>query len=122
MWKEYNPNPCGRAVGDCAVRAITKALGVDWEIAYLMIAANGYSMCDMPSSNSVWGALLRRNGFYRKSLDEPITFGEFADTFNEGVYVLGTGTHTATIIDGVLYDAWDSSNEYIDFIWYRKED
>ena len=28
MYIEYNPNPCGRRVGDCAVRAISKAL--DW--------------------------------------------------------------------------------------------
>lgn len=26
MYIEYNPNPCGRRVGDCAVRAVAKAL------------------------------------------------------------------------------------------------
>lgn len=26
MWVKYNPNPAGRQVGDCAVRALTKAL------------------------------------------------------------------------------------------------
>jgi len=60
MWVEYNPNPSGRRVGDCAVRAVAKALNVDWETAYAMIANNGYQMNDMPSSNSVWGAVLRQ--------------------------------------------------------------
>ena len=55
MWVEFNNNPAGRRVGDCAVRAISVALGVDWERAYAMIAKNGYLMGDMPSSNSVWG-------------------------------------------------------------------
>ena len=26
MWKKYNPNPKGACVGDCTVRAISKAL------------------------------------------------------------------------------------------------
>lgn len=43
-WQKYNPNPAGRAVGDCAVRAIAKALGVDWEKAYTLIAANGFAI------------------------------------------------------------------------------
>ena len=30
-WILYNPSPTGRNVGDCAVRAIAKALGTDWE-------------------------------------------------------------------------------------------
>lgn len=30
----YNPNPMSRIVGDCAVRAISKALDIDWELAY----------------------------------------------------------------------------------------
>ena len=65
MWVRYNPNPTGRMVGDCAVRAVAKALDVDWETAYDMIALNGYYMGDMPSSDSVWGSVLRQNGFYR---------------------------------------------------------
>lgn len=69
MWEKYNPNPCGRSVGDCAVRAVAKALNRTWEEAYAMIAANGFAMGDMPSSNSVWGAVLRQNGFYRSSIE-----------------------------------------------------
>ena len=68
MFKEYNPNPISRRVGDCAVRAVAKALETDWESAYLMLTANGFSMGDMPSSDSVWGATLRQHDFYRESL------------------------------------------------------
>lgn len=28
MWQKFNENPCGRNVGDCAVRAVSVALGV----------------------------------------------------------------------------------------------
>lgn len=36
MWIEFNGNPTGRRVGDCAVRAVSVALGIDWEKAYSM--------------------------------------------------------------------------------------
>ena len=46
MYIEFNNNPCGRRVGDCAVRAVSKALDVSWETAYIMLAMNGLQMCD----------------------------------------------------------------------------
>ena len=65
MWIRYNPNPLKRMVGDCSVRAMSKALDIDWEQAYAIMVANGFVMCDMPSDDSVMGAVLRKNGFYK---------------------------------------------------------
>lgn len=67
---EFNPNPCGRRVGDCSVRAIAKALDMGWEAAYIALTMNGLQMGDMPSSNSVSGALLRQYGFVRKAIPD----------------------------------------------------
>lgn len=124
-WREYNPNPAGRRVGDCAVRAISAALGVDWETAYDLIADAGYNMGDMPSSDSVWGAVLRQNGFYRAAIPNTCpdcyTAADFAHDHQRGVYVLGFGGHVATIKDGRLYDSWDSSSAVPIYYWYKKE-
>ncbi len=124
MWINYNPNPTGRRVGDCAVRAISAALGIDWEAAYELIAGNGYAMGDMPSSDSVWGAVLRQNGFYRKAIPNTCpncyTAEDFAADHPKGVYVLGFGGHVATVIDGDLYDSWDSSALIPQYFWYKK--
>lgn len=49
MFREYNPNPVARKVGDCAVRAVAKALDTDWESAYIMLVSNGFAMGDMPT-------------------------------------------------------------------------
>lgn len=123
---EWNPNPVGRRVGDCAVRAIAKALNIDWETAYTTIAANGFSMGDMPSSDSVWGATLRQHGFYRMSVPDTCpdcyTVTDFCNDNPKGVFVLGFGGHVATVVDGDLYDSWDSSSEIPQFVWYRKDD
>ena len=123
-WIRYNPNPAGRNVGDCAVRALTIALDTDWEDAYETIARFGYNMADMPSSDSVWGAVLRSNGFYREAVPntcpECYTVADFAMDHPKGVYIVGTGGHVVTIVDGVLYDSWDSSREIPIYYWYKK--
>ena len=125
MWQEYNPNPVGRHVGDCSIRALTKALNIPWEKAYIMAMVNGFDMGDMPSSDSVWGAVLRQHGFYRTSIPDTCpdcyTAEDFCKDHPKGTFVLGFGGHTATVKDGVLYDSWDSSNEIPQFFWFRKE-
>lgn len=126
MYREYNPNPVGRRVGDCAVRAIAKALDIDWETAYLKLIINGFQMGDVISSDSVWSATLRQNGFYRKSIPNTCpdcyTAADFCEDHPQGVYVLGFGGHVATVKDGDLYDSWDSSNEIPQYYWYRKDE
>ena len=125
VWVEFNPNPTGRRVGDCAVRAVAKALDTDWETAYAKIAANGYQMGDVISSNSVWGSVLRQNGFYRESIPNTCpdcyTASDFCLDHPKGVFVLGFNGHVAAVVDGKIYDAWDSSQEIPQYYWYRKE-
>ena len=123
-WIRFLNNPTGRSVGDCAVRAVSKALNIDWETAYLMIAKAGFAMGDMPSSDSVWGAVLRQNGFYRKSIPNSCpdcyTADDFCQDNPKGIYVLGFGGHVATVVDGNLYDSWDSSQLFPVYVWYQK--
>lgn len=123
-WIRFLNNPTGRTVGDCAVRAVSKALDISWEAAYIMIASNGFSMGDMPSSDSVWGSVLRQNGFYRKAIPNTCpdcyTAEDFAQDNPIGTFVLGFGGHVATIVDGYLYDSWDSSREIPVYVWFKK--
>ena len=124
-WKRFNNNPSGRNVGDCAVRAVSVALGIDWETAYAMIAKAGFLMNDVMSSNSVFGSVLRMNGFYRhaipNSCPECYTINDFAEDHPRGTYVVGTGNHVVTVKDGEIWDSWDSSNEIPFYYWSRKD-
>lgn len=123
MWVKYNPNPYGRQVGDCAVRALSKALNIRWETAYNMISRKGLQMGDMPSSDSVWGAVLKNNGFCRFSIanncPDCYTAKDFCIDHPKGVYVLGFGGHAVAVVDGDIYDSWDSSKEIPQFYWER---
>lgn len=125
MFLYYNPNPTGRIVGDCAVRAVSKALATDWETAYALIAVNGYAMGDMPSGDSVWGAVLRQHGFYREAVPNTCpdcyTVADFAKDHPQGVYVLGLGRHVVCVANGDWYDTWDSGSQTVIYFWYKKE-
>ena len=124
MWIEYNPNPMQRRVGDCSVRALAKALDMDWEDAYALIVSLGFSMGDMPSSDAVWGAALRKHGFYRAAIDNKCpdcyTAEDFCKDNPSGTYVLGFGGHVATVCNSNLYDSWDSSKLCPQYFWYKK--
>ena len=50
-WKLYNPNPRGSNVGDCTVRAISKAMGQDWETTYVGLSLFGFLLSDMLFAN-----------------------------------------------------------------------
>ena len=125
MWIEFNNNPTERRVGDCAVRAVSVALDEDWETAYAQIASMGYAICDMPSSNSVWGAVLREHGFYRETIPNTCpdcyTAEDFCNDHPDGVFVLVFSGHVATVKDGNIYDSWDSTHEIPMYYWYTME-
>jgi len=121
MWKYYQPNPIKNDhAGDCAVRAVAKALGITWEQSYARLSLNGFLMGDMPSSDLVSGALLRESGFHREivpnSCPDCYTVEDFCRDHPQGTYVVKSENHLATIEGGVLWDSWDSSRNVS--IWY----
>lgn len=124
MYEKYNPNPLGKNVGDCTVRAIAKALNVDWGAAYMLLTAKGYEMADMPSADAVWGAVLRSDGYRKYVLPDTCpdcyTAADFARDYPRDTYVLGFGGHVATMIDGTLYDSWNSLSEVPIYYWSKR--
>ena len=125
MYIHYNPNPRGLRVGDCAVRAASKAAGETWGSTYAALCALGYDCGDMPNANHVWGRYLHERGFTRHALPDtcPIcyTVADFCREHPRGVYVLGIGDHVVCAVDGDWYDAWDSSAEIPAYYWERED-
>lgn len=117
----YNPNPKGKHVGDCVIRAISFALRQPWIVTFIGIVRKGLSMCDMPSSNSVWAAYLRSNGFRSYALPSSCpdcyTVRDFCIDNPYGRYILATGEHVVAIENGDYYDTWDSGDEIPIYYW-----
>ena len=68
LFVRVNPNPRGKSVGDCTIRAISIALNQSWDMTYWEICKQGFIMCDMPSANHVWGEYLETKGFIRSPI------------------------------------------------------
>ena len=115
MFKYFNPNPMNKRVGDCVIRAISKVLDWEWNDTYTALCLQGYVMSDLPSSNQIWGAFLRKQGFIRQVIPNECpdcyTVEDFCKDHPTGIYVLGTGSHAVAVVDGFYYDAWESGRE-----------
>lgn len=126
MYIKYNANPASKRVGDCTVRAISKALDQEWEKTFAELAFEGFLMCDMPSANHVWGSYLKRKGFRRKLIPDECsscyTVEDFCREYPGGIYILALEGHVIAVVDGDYYDSWDSGGEIPIYYWERKDD
>ena len=90
-WKPYNPNPVrNQRVGDCAIRAICKATGQDWETAFAGVMVVACEKSDMPSANSVWGTYLSfGETLYQTNIQKIIPWKNFRQTTKTECLFLG---------------------------------
>lgn len=112
MWKFYNPNPKGLNVGDCTVRSICAATGLNWYTVHKALCDLSGDMADMPSADRVWWTLLEQFGFSRKRMidrcPDCYTVEQFAFDHPRGIYILGPHEHAVCIYNGDWMDSWDS--------------
>ena len=126
MWQYINKNPRNKAVGDCTVRAISIATDNGWVETYLDLCLFGLLMADMPSANTVTTAYLKNKGFRRRTIPDTCPDGysisDFCTDHPTVTYIIGTGSHLTTFIDGCLWDSWDSRNETPVYYFEKMED
>lgn len=122
----YNPNPAGRrSVGDCTVRALSKALGQTWEETYAGLALEGFLQGDLPNADAVWGNYLCKRGFRRHLIPDDglgaYTVEDFAQDNPRGVFILSMpGRHVLTVVDGQYFDSWESGGETPSYYWTKE--
>ena len=124
MFIQHNENPMSNRVGDCVIRALSTALNQSWGKTYAELCVQGLMFCDLPSSNAVWGAYLSNKGYSRRAIPNACQFytvEDFCKEHPQGTYILGTGTHALTVVDGDHYDSWNSKDE-IPIYYFTKEE
>lgn len=125
-WEYYNPNPAGKRVGDCVIRAICKATGKDWQTVFAELMVKACALCDMPSANYVWGAYLKSMGYRRHLIDDHAqniyTVVDFCLEHPRGTYILCIDGHVVCVQDGHIFDTWDSGGEIPVYYWEKSNE
>ncbi|MBE6993577.1 MAG: hypothetical protein E7423_02900 [Ruminococcaceae bacterium] len=123
VWVSYNANRDGRRVGDCTIRAIMGATGKSWNSVFWGIVWEAFLQADIMSSNPVWAAYLRRQGFTRHAVPDECpdcyTIEDFAADHPVGDYIVATPGHVVYLHDGDWWDTWDSGGETVTYFWRR---
>lgn len=128
----YNANSSGKNTGDCVKRGISLALGIPYDQVALDLNRKVRSAKNHSSYNSTstFEPYLMSKGCIIKHVPCLIennqitietTVGEFSDTCSKGTYILDCGPkpdkqpgdHIVAVVEGNIYDSWDSSNYYI---------
>ena len=123
-WKEYNPNPGKKNIGDCTLRSYCAAFNITWEEAFDIaseIAKKNSSMIQYVADKVLkehFGCKVSEtyNKKTVKSKDR-ITVNEFAMTHPYGTYILHVRSHQVTVKDGEYWDSWDSGKKKIDVVY-----
>lgn len=123
-YRPTNPNPNNNNTGDCVIRAICIAEDKEWDDVYLELMVKGFAMKDMIESNELWNSYLHGLGYKRyiipDSCPDCYTVREFAQDHPHGIFILGTGSHAVTVIDGDYYDSWDSGYKVPIYYWKKE--
>ena len=139
----YNANPKGRYTGDCRIRALATATGIDYNVIVMMLAIiqveTGYDQC----ANDGISILMDRLGWKkmrqpRKRNGKKYTGREFCKVQQKLLHdgylgveyedgIVGSprifcnigGNHEVAIVDGKVWDTWDSTDGCIGNYWVK---
>ena len=124
IWIDYNPNPEGRRIDDCAIRALCKALDVNWDEASVMLSAKSLALKTTQTDKATVNAVLHQHGFRRELIPDTCpdcyTAEDFCMDNPAGLFLLCFDHHIAVVEGGHLFDSWDSGKEIPIFYWYRE--
>lgn len=127
-FKYYQPNKkdLKDKVGDCSIRAFTKALNMDWlEVFDALYPYAREAQC-LFNQKGAYEPFLKDRGWIYTPLKrgDKQTVINFVSNHKEGTFILyikvGFGTHLVAVEDGYFWDTWDCGQKYV-YGYYKKE-
>lgn len=125
-YKYYQPNKkdLKDEFGDCVMRALTKALDMDWLDVFDEITPLSRELQVPFNCKPCYEAYLKSKGFTyqgisnKKGSKRP-TVSEFAKQHKTGTYYLNIANHCVTVVDGIYYDTWDCGYKSLYGYWTK---
>lgn len=124
-YKNYNANNRGTNAPDCVKRAISMAFNMDYNaVSKLLIAkAKAKHKAHWNIHQVYEPVIFELGGEFGQAPDKIIQVQDFIDQYvPQGVCIIetckkpnqpGYGDHLTCCVNGVLYDSWDSSDQYV---------
>lgn len=121
MYKYFNPHPKGTAteVGDCVKRSIVATAGMDYKVvqrelnAFKRVTGAKAFNSDRNPQHYVEDVL----GAKRIEGGKSTSAEDFCKIHPRGRFILDMDGHWSACVDGCIYDAWDCSNEKVNFAY-----
>jgi len=103
---------------------LSAAESIPLEMAYDELCATGRRLHNMPDSSKVFKAYLQSIGYVCHALPNtcPVCYTvlDFCKDHPKGIYILCSGEHVVTVINGNHYDNGNSGDE-VPLYFYTKE-
>ena len=128
---KYNANTRGTNTGDCTARAISLAFNISYREARQALnqsAKENWRRDWAYNTHENVVAVIRKLGggeLHSQPKEDPKTVNEWAELHNEGTYIIWCSSkpnvhrnlHLVSIINGKVYDSWDSRHYYVLGYW-----
>ena len=110
MFKLHNENPSGANIGDCYIRAIATAYGLDYNTVKHGLIKNSKEIGVGSAYFENIISYLKKEGLHANlyQMNKTISVKKCCDTFNKGNYIFFTYNHMVAVKDGNYYDTYDS--------------
>lgn len=130
-YKEFNPNPLGKEVGDCTIRALCAVTGKSWYEIYDIMSDLGKKLAcpfnyideikDFDYHTELFGMV--RHKVTREKGKKAMSVAQFCKEHPEGKYILRLSHHHMGVVNGEyceLYPSWEKKTVYT--YWEYKGD
>lgn len=131
-FRYHNANPKGRRTGDCVLRAIATSTGKSWDEVLDGLVEIAHKHKVMVNDTPCYDRYLQSLGYSkmnqpRKTDNTKYTGHDFDEYLSGQGRLFGYdivahigGHHIVAIVDGTIYDTWNSTGGSIGNYWIRK--
>ena len=121
-YKEFNPNPLRKVVGDCTIRALCAVTGKSWYVIYDILSDMGKKLAcpfshieinDYDYHKELFGMI--RHKVVRKKGEKAMNVEQFCKEHPTGKYILRLSHHMIGIVNGKyceLFAGWERRTIY----------